>query len=247
MRFTTALMLLGVMAIPGWYAYRTVTDKRFTRIDWSLLLTEDQRREKEIEEKKRKADEASMEAERQRLQEERQNADEAAKAKEEMVKATERKNVETKFEACRAAARAAESSYQAYLAERVRYRNFTEPILQNPPPDTILVNKYLFSATFEYLYQTLLPESTVASHHQNVARVSARCSENATPGIEYVDTVTEIRTAEAERAVFDRWTNRLSESMYKIQLMITYSKDAFPQTLKGQLDERRAWELLNGK
>jgi nucleosome binding factor SPN SPT16 subunit len=134
MKITTALMLVGVMAIPAWYAYRTVTDKRFTRIDWGLLLTEDQRREKEIEDKKRNADEAA-EAERQRLQAESQKAEaEAAKAKEETAKAAARKSVETKFETCRAAARAAESSYQTYLAERVRYRNFTEAILQAPPP-----------------------------------------------------------------------------------------------------------------
>jgi hypothetical protein len=109
--------------------------------------------------------------------------------------------------------------------------------LAGPAPGTPKLNKFLFSATFDYLYLTLLPESTVASHHQNLASVSTRCSELATPGIEYVDTATEIRRADAERTVFDRWTERLSDSMYKIQLMITYSKDAFPKTLKGQLDE----------
>jgi hypothetical protein len=56
------VLLLGVLAIPAWYAYRTLNEKRVCHLEWNeMFMTEDARQQKWAEEKKQAQERAEAE------------------------------------------------------------------------------------------------------------------------------------------------------------------------------------------
>ena len=242
------------MAIPLWYSYRTITDGRSQRIDWSLLRTDDQRRQDELDEAKRKSEaqaNARAEALRLKAESEREKAEaeaaaaktEAEKAKEEAKKAALERVGAERVKECTDAASGAEFSYQAYLGERVRYKNFTDPLLKEPVRTVRHMSADSFEEAFERLYNPLLPENLVAERHNEAQRAARQCSALAS-GDTYSDLHTVIHAVGTQRAVFDKWREQLSTSRSNIQLLIKYASDDFPETLGGQMERRRAVQVI---
>jgi hypothetical protein len=105
MKPTAILLFLGVLAVPVWYAYRTLTEARVRRLIWSeVFMTEGERQQKWADER-RKAQEA---AEAERL----------AKATELERATTERKQAEAEATKAQMEARERKTQEEAAAEDR---------------------------------------------------------------------------------------------------------------------------------
>ena len=62
MKFSRLLLILGVAAIPLWYIYRTLEDKRVRKLEWSeIFMTDEAREQKRAEDRKKAREDAEAE------------------------------------------------------------------------------------------------------------------------------------------------------------------------------------------
>jgi hypothetical protein len=231
MRLSRFVILIAVTGIPLWYGYRTISERRVRRLDWSVFLTDEERRQKEIADTKAR-NEAKAEVDRKKAE-----AD-AAGLKEENDKRARQKGRAASIQRCLSEVQEGEGEYRELVAENKRYVTFTQDVLQSPPPTSgnyRLVDEYDFTATFKHYYRERISESLLRSQFDALKHAEQKCRALASVPNETSEIPGELETIENARKFFRSTAQRLTSSRSKILNLIKYAKGELPETVAGRL------------
>jgi hypothetical protein len=249
MKLKNLFMLLGLMAIPAWYAYRTATDKTIGRLDFNKFLPEDWRSEKSAPEAGKTA-EGPADLERKQLEEKRLKEDldrqkaevDAARVREAEVKTEGQRYLAGSVGKCVAAVQSAEGSYRAYVEERFQYRTLTDALLRSTIQSTDVLSADSFQSAFRHIY---VPVPGDTEQHADLERAANRCFDLARSGQVGVDSSEEARVAAEKEAFFSRCRGLLNDRRSKIERLVKYWKGQFASTLQGEIERSQIREEVD--